>query len=170
MLADEVIQAIQESPQFIHLKKVVIELPGRPAPFVPSRKILILESCGLTSARQARIDREIKASPLVLEFIDPLEQFGASRLYADMASVSFGDVPEFLDFMAMLPSDTKLWLETAMQVNPSQFAWIMEMTQAIDKADAEYFKAIGVTIEATKEEKPEDRKKKPRKPRKSASG
>jgi len=171
MPVDEVIQSILDAPQFAYLRKEVVILPGRTEPLVPSRKILLLEACGLTGARQARMEAEIKSNPILLDFIDPLDEFGTSRLYGDLAGVSFGDVPTLLEFMAMLPDDVKLWLEKAMEINPSQFSWINEMTEAIQKADAAYFASLGVVADKPDEEadKKEKAKKKPRQ-RKSANG
>lgn len=157
MDTDALISSVQSAPEFLHLKKDVVTLPGRNEPYVPARKMLILEQCGLTDGRRGRIEQQVKDNPLHYEFIDPLETYGAARLYADLACISFGDVPTLLEFVAMLPADTGAWLEKAIQVNPAMFAWIMEMAKTLEQMDAEYLKSIApdkfqaVTDEGEKE-------------------
>lgn len=142
MNTDELIASIQNAPEFLHLKKEVIELPGREEPFIPARKMLILEQCGLTTSRKGRIEADVKGNPINYEFIDPLDQFGAARLYSDLASISFGDVPSLLEFTAMIEADTAFWFEKAAQINPAMFEWISEMIRTVEKMDMEYLKSI----------------------------
>lgn len=153
MDSESVINSLYNAPQFASLKKEVLEIAGR--------KILVMEQCGLTDARRGRIEAEIKIDSVGLDYMEVPERLSLSKLYLDMASVSFGDVPKFIEFTAMYSSDYGIWLEKAAQINPVMFAWINEMAKAIDDVDAEIAKAE------------EDKKKpKPRKSRrrKSANG
>lgn len=141
-----VIQSLSNAPEFLHLRKEVLEIPGSEIPSRPARNILVIEQCGLTTARRARIDREIKSNPLNLEFIDPLEEFGASRLYVDIASVSFGDVPTLTEFLAMPPAESGVWVDMVYKVNPSLLSWVSELQTVIEETDAELFKSLGVAV------------------------
>lgn len=143
MESNSIIEAVQNNPAFLHLKKELIELPGRDDPFIAPRKILILEQCGLTNTRRGRIDLDIKNNPLTNEFIDPLDEFGLSRFYLDLASTSFGDVPTLLEFMAMPPAQSEPWFLKAREINPSMFEWVGEVLTALQKVDEEFFKSIG---------------------------
>jgi len=162
MTSDEIINSLQNSIQFVHLKKEIVELPGRDEPFVPSRKILVIEQCGLTEARSGRFDSDIKTNPIHNEFIDVLDEFGAARLYIDLASVSFGDVPSLLEFIAMLPSDTSTWLEKAVKVNPQMFMWITEMQKVIESVDKAYFDSLSKNNELKKADEETLKKKRTR--------
>lgn len=168
MSSDDVIQSVLNSPDFLHLHKEIVELPGRAEPFVPPRKILVIENCGLADARRGRIDREIKSNPINNEFIDPLDEFGAARLYVDLAAHSFGDVPNLIQFLAMLPEDMRVWTEKSMQINPAQFEWIKEMTKVIEQVDREFLKSI--QQEVVDNGSAETKKKKARKRRRLESG
>lgn len=151
MDTEAVIKSLLESPDFAHLKKDVFD--------IGARKILIIEQCGLTKAREGRIEAEIKTDPMAFEFIDPSEKMGASRLYVDLASVSFGNVPNYIQFLAMPLPESSQWLEKAISINPGMFDWITEMAKAVEQANEEMLKAL----------KGQETKKKS-KPRKSASG
>lgn len=164
MNTPNVIESILASPEFLSLRKKVVEIPKREDGSV--RRILILESCGLTNARMGRIDREVKSTPSLADFIDPMEQFGSARLYTDMACISFGDVPTLFEFLAMPNEDITLWLREAMTVNPKDFEWITQMTKAIETADRQFFAELGNDIPAVKE----DERKKKRTRRKSGNG
>jgi len=134
MDTEALINSLCNAPQFVSLKKEVIE--------IPPRKILVMEECQLTNARRGRIDVETKNDPLLYEFIDPSEKLGLSRLYVDLASVSFGDVPTFIEFCAMRSNDLSVWLEKAVEINPTMFAWINEMAKAIEQVNEEIIKAL----------------------------
>lgn len=152
MNTDELIQSVLSAPEFLHLKKEVVTLPGRDEPFVPARKLLVIEQCGLTNSRMGRIERQVKENPVHYEFVDPMDKFGAARLYSELASITFGDVPTLLEFIAMLPGDTGVWLEKAIQINPSMFEWITELAKVVEQADLEYMKSLDIPVTEKKED------------------
>lgn len=162
MNTDELIASIQTAPEFLHLRREIVELPGRAEPFVPARKILILEQCWFTNGRAGRIESEIRQNPIHYEFVDVASRIGAAQLYKDLASVSFGDVPNLLEFLTMLPEDTTLWLQKANEVNPSMFLWLAEVQAEIEKADLEYLQSVAPAMTAPQNEKGEQVKKKNR--------
>lgn len=125
----DAVTAILESPQFAGLQKEVVEFA--------SRKVLVLEQCGLTDAQNGRIAMEMKTDAAAHEFIGPAERFGLARLYIDLASVSFGDVPTFLEFTAMRPDDSTAWMNAALRVNPVMFEWLSKISEAIESVETE---------------------------------
>lgn len=134
MDSETTINAITNAPQFAALRKEIAQLS--------SRKMLVLEQCGLTETRRGRVEAEMKSNAATYQFIDPSERLGLSKLYIDMASVSFGDVPQFLEYAAMPPADLSAWLGVCVSVNPTMFAWIDELSKAIEQVDAEILKAV----------------------------
>ncbi len=163
---NQVIESLQNSIQFIHLRKELIEIP---LPDGSVKRMLVLENCGLTNARRGRMDRSIKDNPLNVEFIDPLEEYGAARLYVDLACVSFGDVPSLIEFMAMRPEETSVWMDAVMRVNPDMLQWIRDMLDALNEMDKHEIEKLlgGKPLPAASNE---SMKKKGRKRRRSGSG
>jgi len=132
MDTNAVIQSLLSSPQFAALQKEEVEIAGRDN--TPSRKIIVIEQCAFTDARSGRVDMEIKADPLAREFVELSEGIGLARLYTDLASVSFGDVPAFMEFVAMRSADNSAWINAAMKINPSLFAWLSAIEKTLDEA------------------------------------
>ncbi len=121
------IDSILSAPQFASLRKEIVEFDGR--------QVLLVEQCGLTDARRGRIDAEIKLDKTGSEFIDPSEKIGLSRLYIDLASVSFGNVPTFLEFAAMRTAESSIWLDVAIEVNPVLFDWLKQIANAVEEIE-----------------------------------
>jgi hypothetical protein len=97
----------------------------------------VLEQCGLTEAQRGRVEVELKTKKDEYSFILPAESFGLSRLYIDMACTAFGDVPDFLEFVAMPLEDTTQWINSATRVNPIMFEWLTALSDAVEKIDVE---------------------------------
>ena len=169
METQKLIDSILQTPAFAHLQKEVITLPGRADPYIPPKTILIMENCGYTAARRGRIDQELKLNPINLEFVDPLDQFGNARLYVDLAAVSFGDVPTLLEFMAMVPGESTVWVESAMKINPAMFEWINEMVKAVERVDREYLLSLAGPDVQIDDSAPDEIKKKSKRRRRSAN-
>lgn len=161
--ADQIINAILINPDFLQIRKEVIVLPGRPDPYISPRKILVMENCGLVQTRSGRIDREIKSDPLISEFIEPRDKYGAAALYVQLYGHSFGDVPSIMQYLAILPTDLRVWVDACMAISPEDFEWIKEGAAAIEKEELEALKAL-YGFEDQNGQKPED-KKKPKRPR-----
>jgi hypothetical protein len=135
----------QSDPLYAYLNKKVITLPGKP-PFVPERKLLIMESCGLLSFRRGNLKAEVGLRPA------DSSSFALEKLYVPLAACSFGDVPTADEFLALPDADIDIWINEARQINPQYFEWL----DAAQKVIAELN---------------EDRlKKKEKKPQKSVSG
>ena len=135
----------QSDPLYAYLNKKVITLPGKP-PFVPERKMLIMESCGLLSFRRGNLKAEVSMRPA------DSSSFALEKLYVPLAACSFGDVPTADEFLALPDADIDIWINDARQINPQYFEWLDAAQKSVEKLNEETLK------------------KKEKKPRKSASG
>jgi len=134
-----IIKSMLETPQFAGLQKEVVEMAGRNNE--PPRKMLVLEQCGLTESQRGRIEMEMRTNKESYGFMPPTESMSLSYLYTNLACVSFGDVPTFLEFAAMRSEDSTIWMNAALRVNPVMFEWLSKVSEAIEQVDAELQKA-----------------------------
>jgi hypothetical protein len=139
------IERYQSDPLYAYLKKKLVLLSGRP-PYIPARKLLIMESCGLLSFRFGAINADLR-----LREKDGMTQ-ALEKVYVPLAACSFGDVPTADEFLAMPSSDISVWTSEAREINPSFFEWLNAAEKIVEKLNEE------------------DLKKKEKKPRKSAPG
>jgi hypothetical protein len=144
---DKVIDDLLADPNYAHIEKKVIVLPGREAAdhrAVPPRRILILEACAITDLESGKWQGIFKVNPSP----DPMIQETLLNYYAPLAGVSRGDVPTPAQFMTLLPSDTAAWVEGAKELNPMEFNWL-------DQANA----IVNALINSTQVTKKKSRKR-----------
>lgn len=137
----DIVKSMLESPQFAHLRKEVCKFVGRDEPYIAQREIIVIEQCGLTDAKRGRIEYEMKKVNGGIDYLIADDFLGLQRLYLDLASTSFGDVPNFIEFATMPSADMNEWTNAGLLVNPNMLNWVDELAKAIEEVDKELAKA-----------------------------